>query len=236
MRLIRFVTVRAALIAAALCAPLSSVLAQGSVQNLSGTLFVQKPDGSVRLLGEKSQVIQGDVINTERDSYALLRFTDGSTVTLRPNSQVKIESYSYSDKQPERDGFALALLKGAVRSVTGLIGKRGNRDAYRMVTQTATVGIRGTTFTAHDVAPGAPSGSPAPGVYVTVSDGSVALLSGGSEQLVAAGQTGYSSNSNLPPQLIPPPPSLPQFSPPPSFGSNRPAAAVNAGASMSCDI
>jgi hypothetical protein len=224
------------LLAGLLAAPWTAVLAQATVQNVSGTLFVQRSDGSVRVLGEKSQVAQGDVISTERDSYALLRFTDGGQMTMRPNSQVRIDSYNFSDKQPERDGIALSLLKGAVRSVTGLIGKRGNRDAYKMTTSTATVGIRGTTFTAHDVPAGAPSGSPPPGVYVTVADGSVALLAGGSEALVAAGQTGYSSNSNLPPSLVPPPPALPQFTPPPSFGSSKPAAAINAGASLSCDI
>ena len=65
-----------------------------------------------------------------------------------------------------------------------------------------------------------PPGTPAPpGVYVTVADGQVAVLSGGVEQLVGAGQTGYSSSSNLPPQLVPPPPSLPKVAPPPSFAA-----------------
>jgi len=228
-----------ALAAALLLAPLAA-LAQGVVQNLSGTLSVQRPDGQVRLLAEKSEVKAGDTLSTERDSYAQIRFSDGGQVTLRPNTQVKVEGYSYDEKRPEADGFAMQLFKGGLRSLTGLIGKRGNRNAYRMVTSTATIGVRGTTFTAIDVpAPppgqGLPQGSPAPGVYVTVSDGTVAMISGGTEQLIAAGQSGFSSSSNLPPRLVPPPPTLPQITPPPAFTSAKPTV-INAGASTSCDL
>ena len=162
-----------------------------------------------------------------------MRFTDGGQVTLRPNTQVKIEGYAYTEGEPQGDNFAMSLFKGGLRAVTGLIGKRGNRDAYRMQTATATIGIRGTTLTAIDVPAG--SGGPPPGVYVTVADGAVAFSSGGTEQLIAAGLTGYSSSPNLPPQLIPPPPNLPQITPPPSFAANRPTA-INGGSNTQCTI
>src|SRR5437867_9094819 len=94
-----------ALAAAALLAPLLA-FAQATVQHLSGTLSVQRPDGSVGALAERSNVFVGDVISTERDSYAQLRFTDGGQVTLRPSTQVKIEAYGYAERRPERDSFA----------------------------------------------------------------------------------------------------------------------------------
>jgi hypothetical protein len=203
------------LAAALLLAPLAA-LAEGVVQNLAGTLSVHRPDGTVRLLSEKSVVNEGDTLTTEKETYAQIRFTDGGQVTLRPNTQVKLESYRYSAAEPEKDSFVFSLLKGGLRSVTGLIGKRVNRDAYRLRTSTSTIGIRGTDYAAVEVPPGTPA---PPGVYVTVADGQVAVLSGGVEQLVGAGQTGYSSSSNLPPQLVPPPPSLPKVAPPPSFAA-----------------
>jgi len=209
-------------------------LAEGTITNLSGTLFVQRPDGTVRLLSEKSAVRQGDVINTERDSYAQVKFTDGGQVTLRPNTQIKIDSYAFNAGRPEEDNFALRLLKGGLRAVTGLVGKRGNRDAYKMNTATATIGIRGTTFSAVEVPQGL-AGTLPPGVYVTVADGSVAFISGGTEALVNAGQTVYSANVNLPPQIVPPPPALPQVTPPPGFGATRPTL-LNGGSSNSCDL
>lgn len=223
-----------AMLAAALFAPLL-VLAQGSVQHLSGTLHVQRPDGSVRLLGEKSQVLRGDVVSTERDSYAQIRLTDGGQLTLRPNTQIRIEGYEFTENEPQKDSFVFALLKGGMRAVTGLVGKRGNRDAYKLRTATATVGIRGTDFNAIEVPQGQGAGQPAPGVYVVVSDGQVVLTSGGQELLAGAGMTAYSSNANLPPVIVPPPPNLPDIKPPQSFSSNNPTT-INGGTGNNCAI
>lgn len=229
-----------ALAAFALLAPLLA-FAQGTVQYLSGTLSVQRPDGSVKVLAERSSVAVGDVITTQRDSYAQLRFSDGGQVTLRPETQVKIESYAYDEGRPERDSFAMQLFKGGLRSLTGLIGKRSNRNAYRMVTSTATIGIRGTDYTAIQIPappPGQkpPASSLPPGVYVTVADGAIAFIAGGVEQLVGVGQAAFSSNFNLPPQLIPPPPNLPQVTPPPSFGQSLKPTSINAGSNMECVV
>ena len=229
------------LAATALLAPLLA-FAQGTVQYLSGTLSVQRPDGSVKVLAERSSVAVGDVITTQRDSYAQLRFSDGGQVTLRPETQVKIESYAYDEGRPDRDSFAMQLFKGGLRSLTGLIGKRNNnRNAYRMVTSTATIGIRGTDYSAIDIPappPGQkpPAGSLAPGVYLSVADGAVVMTSGGVEQTFTAGQFGYSSNINQPPKIIPPPPNLPQVTPPPSFGQSLKPTSINAGSNMECVV
>ena len=165
------------LVGVLLLAPLLA-FAQGTVQYLSGTLSVQRQDGTVRLLSEKSDIKVGDVVSTQKDSYAQVRFTDGGQVTLRPNTQIKIEGYAYNEAEPQRDSFAMSLLKGGLRAVTGLVGKRGNRDAYKMQTATATVGIRGTDFVAI-VIPFGDAAGPPPGTYVTVAEGAVGLIAGG---------------------------------------------------------
>lgn len=231
--LTRHMAYRSAL-AAALLAPLLA-LAQGTVQHLSGTLHVQRADGSVRLLSEKSQVRTGDVVSTERDSYAQIRLTDGGQITLRPNTQMRIEGYDFSESEPQKDNFVFALLKGGMRAVTGLIGKRANKDAYRLRTATATVGIRGTDFNAIEVPTGGGTGGPPPGVYVVVSDGLVVVTAGGMELVAGAGQTAFSSNANVPPQIVPPPPNLPDMKPPQSFSSNNPTT-INGGQGSSCAI
>ena len=223
------------------------VSAQGMVQHLSGTLSAQRADGTVRVLAERSAVSVGDVISTERDSYAQLRFTDGGQVTLRPNTQVKIEQYAYDEGRPRSDNFALQLFKGGLRALTGLIGKRSNnRDAYRMVTSTATIGIRGTDYSVLDIKPPAPgqftpkemlpTESLPPGVYVTVIDGQIVFVSGNTQQPVGVGQVAFSNSINLPPKLIPPPPNLPQVTPPPGFGQALKPSALNAGASQECIV
>ena len=240
MQVSRSIVARA-LAAAALLAPLAA-LAQGTVQYLSGTLSVQRANGQVGVLAERSSVSVGDVITTQRDSYAQLRFTDGGQVTLRPETQVKVESYAYDEGRPERDSFAMQLFKGGLRSLTGLIGKRtANRSAYRMVTSTATIGIRGTDYSAFFQPPGPPQTPPgppqlAPGTYVSVHDGEVALISGGVTLPLLVGQTGFSSGFNIAPKLIPPPPNLPQVVPPPSFGQGFKPTSINAGGSMECIV
>src|SRR4051812_41014672 len=129
-----------AVAAAALAWPLAAA-AQATVQFLSGTLHVQRADGSVRLLSEKSELKVGDVVTTERESYAQVKFTDGGQITLRPQTQVKLDSYNFSQTEPANDSFGMSILKGGLRAITGLVGKRANREAYRVRTATATVGI-----------------------------------------------------------------------------------------------
>jgi len=117
----------------------------GTVTHLSGTLSVLRPDGSARILSRQSAVGAGDTLSTQRDSYAQINFSDGSSMTLRPNSQMKVEDYRFTNDRPQEDSSFFRLIKGGLRTVTGLIGKRGNQDAYRIGTSTATIGIRGTS-------------------------------------------------------------------------------------------
>ena len=117
----------------------------GEVTNLSGTLSAQRADGALLVLSPKSEVRPGDTLTTQRDSYAQINFSDGSSMTMRPNTRMKVESYQFAQDKPQEDGAFFRLIKGGLRTVTGLVGKRGNQDAYRIGTATATIGIRGST-------------------------------------------------------------------------------------------
>lgn len=122
----------------------------GTITNLSGTLSVKRGDGSVRILSVKSEVLAGDTLQTQKDSYAQVKFLDGAEVTLKPNTQFVVEVYKFNAAKPAEDGAVFGLLKGGLRAVTGMIGKRGDQDAYQMKTSTATIGIRGTRYDADD--------------------------------------------------------------------------------------
>jgi hypothetical protein len=224
-----------ALIAAAALAPLVA-FAQGTVQHISGILYAQQPDGAVRVLAEKSEIRVGDVVTSERDSYAQVRFTDGASVTLRPNTQVKLDAYGFNEAQAQADNFALSLIKGGMRAVTGLIGKRGNREAWKMRTDTATIGIRGTDFIANHIPENEASADlPPPGTYVTVTEGAIGITSGGAEQLVELGQTGFAASATVTPVLVPTPPNLPAVNPPESFTSSIPTT-IAGGLSNTCVV
>lgn len=133
------------ILSACLCLPTASWAAAGVVTHLGGVLNVTRADGTQKLLSIKSEVQQGDVLRTEQDTYARIRFTDGGEVVLRPETIFKIERYRFNSvpSQAKPDGFMMRLVKGGLRAVTGLIGKRDPNNV-RMRAGTATIGIRGT--------------------------------------------------------------------------------------------
>ena len=124
----------------------------GTVANLSGALLARKADGTAKVLSVKSAVEQGDTLVSEKDTYARIKFIDNSEITLRPNSQLKIDNFSFEEDKPEKDSAAFNLVKGGLRAVTGTLGKR-NKEKFGMNTPTATIGIRGTIFIAEYIAP-----------------------------------------------------------------------------------
>ncbi len=127
--------------------PLQAAEVSGKIGYMSGALVAQRPDGTVKVMVPKSEVLEGDLLVTAKDSYAQVLMNDGTKMTLRPNSNLKIETYQFRQDAPKADSAVFRLLKGGFRTVTGLIGKRGNPDAYKLRAATATIGIRGTDFT-----------------------------------------------------------------------------------------
>ena len=180
----------------------------GTVTHLSGVLVAKKADGGTRLLSVKSAVTEGETLSTEQGTYARVKFDDDAEVVLRPSTQLKIESYQFQSARPERDNVLMSLLKGGMRSVTGLLGRR-SRDKVKFSTATATIGIRGTHFgmllCQNDCAAIASATGPlANGLHVDVLDGSITLSNQAGLQLLQAGQFGYVSGPNALPTIVPP--------------------------------
>jgi hypothetical protein len=219
----------------------ASLASTGTVTQLSGTLSVLKADGSMRILSQKSKVVGGDTVNTQKDSYAQIKFTDGGTITLKPNSSLKIQQFRFKQEEPEKDSFVFGLVKGGLRAVTGLVGKRGDSDAYSLGTATATIGIRGTSYGADDCLttpcpkPNS-SESLEPAVYVSVTDGEIIATNNAGSQSFLAGQFGAISDRNSRPRFLSTDPGL-QFTPPATFiQSIMTGAAVNAGKNQECVV
>ncbi|NJM33182.1 MAG: FecR domain-containing protein, partial [Limnobacter sp.] len=79
-------------------------------------------------------------------STALLEFVDTTQVALRPATRFVVEDYEYQPENPIADKAEFKLVQGGLRTLTGLIGKRSTVDAFKMRSETATIGIRGTDF------------------------------------------------------------------------------------------
>ncbi len=118
----------------------------GRVVFAYGKVTAESPNGVIRVLNKRSHVESGDIIRTANKSLVQMRMIDKAFIALRPNTAFKIEEYNLGAKKEEDVGF-FALLKGGFRAVTGIIGKR-LRSSYRLRTVTATIGIRGTDYTA----------------------------------------------------------------------------------------
>lgn len=215
---------RSACVAAAVAAAFpASVAAAGAarIDFAIGDVKAVRADGSARPLARGAEVDSGEMVDTG-SGRAQMRFADGALVSLQPQTQFRIDAYQYAAK-PAEDRSFLSLIKGGLRTITGLIGK-GNRDAYKLSTSVATIGIRGTEFS---VVYGN-------SINVTTGQGAVEMCNDGGCLTLNAGESGYVKNNETAPVLTekkndlpPPPPSPPRGLMPPqddkSFvvGENR---------------
>lgn len=87
----------------------------------------------------------GDILQTGAGGHIHIRMIDDALVSLRPNSKLKISSYTYQPGVTATTQIRLDLLHGTVRSVTGKGGELA-KDRFRMNTPVAAIGVRGTDF------------------------------------------------------------------------------------------
>ena len=199
--------------------------AVGSVTHMSGVLFAARADGTKKMLSVKSEILEGDTLKTEVDTFVRIKFTDGGEVVLRPETVFKVEAYGYNTDRQQQDNFLMSLLKGGLRSVTGMIGKR-NPDRFQMKTSTATIGIRGTHFGAllcnNDCGNIQTISGQAPGdgLHTDTAQGSTIVSNAAGSIEVPAGAFSYTPSPTAPPMLVPPSQGI-QVTMPPSISSNK---------------
>src|SRR5206468_1230590 len=121
--------------------------------------------------------------------------------------------FNFEQAQPQQDNFIFGLVKGGLCAVTGLVGKRGNADAYKLGTATATIGIRGTTYGVDDCTEANPCQGLQEAVYVSVSDGEIVASNNAGAVSYLAGQFGAIESRDRLPRFLSTDPGL-QFTPP----------------------
>lgn len=100
-------------------------------------------NGGSRELKQGDFVYVNDEIMTSNRSFAVLQFTDGAKVTVRPDSTMIIEQYLYAGN--DSDEATLNLVSGGLRVITGAMAKT-NPENYKVRTPVALMGVRGTEF------------------------------------------------------------------------------------------
>jgi len=198
-----------------------SAAAQASAGNVLfalGRVEIQR-GGQAFAAARGAPVEVGDTITTGPTGLAQVRLKDGALLSLRYGSTLKVEEFQLPAAAPAAGAATtpaasapaapgggrsvLRLLRGAFRTVTGLIGKNVN-DSYRVVTPVATIGIRGTDYSAAYC--NADCGKTPDGLYVGVSNGEIELNNDGGQLVLTNDQYGYVKDTGTPPdrELAPP--------------------------------
>lgn len=179
----------------------------GNVEFVRGTGALQRLNRPPLLLARGMRVEQGDTITVGPESYAIVKLTDGTRMTVIANSTLVLQTYEFRPAEGDREAagsMVIGLLKGGMRALTGVIPKQ-NPDAARVITATATVDIRGTDFDVRlcrldcgVAAVTGPTGSPATPLAIQASARIIrmqgrltATASGGLRRLMAQGGSVY---------------------------------------------
>jgi hypothetical protein len=186
----------------------STAWAAGNVDTARGEVSVLSRDGAPRGVAKGDRVSEGETILTGPDGEVLLTTDDSGVLAIRPRSRLTIEAYKVNGN--DKDSVVLNLLRGGLRSVTGWIGKTAPKN-YRITTNTATVGIRGTDHEVAIVEEGENAGT-----WNKVTEGGTVLSSnnGSIEQTPGNNGTGRVRSGDQAPMIAPPPLTL--FAPRPS--------------------
>lgn len=126
-----------------------SSAAVGEVVSVSGLAFAQSPGQAPRSLVRGEALREGDRLTTVAQGSAVIALQDGTRMTLRPKTDMVLTQYRFAAAQPDDGNMVVNLLRGGLRTITGLISKN-NPEAARIRARTATIGIRGTDFDVRD--------------------------------------------------------------------------------------
>jgi len=164
----------------------------GRVNFVSGNVQAVSADGSRRALVKGELVNSGERLETNRGRVQI-RFTDGSFISLQPNTVFGLDKYNFDKNKPEDGSLLFNFLRGGMRTVSGAIGKV-NRANYKVQTPVATIGIRGTSYAANQE----PNGR----LLLTVGSGIVNLENSFGSSNVNIGQT-FQVNTDTAPNPAP---------------------------------
>lgn len=159
--------------------------AGGYLYDATGSVTVAVDKNAPRPAVKNDAVASGSVIRTGDKSSAVLKFEDGQVVSMQANSTFQVRKYIYEPKKVEESSVLFSMFKGGMRFITGEIGKR-NKNAFKLVTPHATIGIRGTEFLvvmANNTA------------YSQVISGSISMTNAAGVTILTAGQTAVTSSA-----------------------------------------
>ncbi len=149
------------------------------VYPVNGDVFVTQGKLAAHRLSHSEPIKSDTLIQTGDKGAALLRFEDGQVVTMQAKSIFYVREYRYNAKSIRNSSIVFSMFQGGMRFITGLIGQH-DRQAFRLSTPDATIGIRGTDFMVTMVGKS---------LYSRVLNGKISLTNAAGMKMVSIGQT-----------------------------------------------
>ncbi|MBL8473175.1 MAG: nuclear transport factor 2 family protein [Rhodocyclaceae bacterium] len=161
-----------------------------TVWRMAGEVTASSTDGQrKRALRPGDAVYVGERVRAADNADAVLKTADAGYVAIRPRAEFVTESYAARGRGD--DHFSLRLVSGALRLITGWIGHI-NRPGQRILTSTATIGVRGTDHEPYVLADDlAVSFNQKAGTYDKVNRGGTTLEAGGKVLDIEPGKVGF---------------------------------------------
>ena len=119
----------------------------GTIVMTRGNVTATSQDGSSRALRRRSEIFAAETITTDATGFAQIRLVDSAIVALKENTEFLFEEYAFDGEGGQQDRAVMSLLQGGFRTIDGLITDDEN-GVYRVDTQYASIGVRGTAFSA----------------------------------------------------------------------------------------
>ena len=131
----------------ALCVALGTSIALadgiGQIKVAKGTVTIERAGVSIpAAIGTRLQA--SDVVKTGGDGSVGITMTDNSLLSAGANSVLALDRYDF-DEVTSEGRFDASLRKGTLAVVSGRLAKQ-SRDAMKVRTPSAVLGVRGTEF------------------------------------------------------------------------------------------
>lgn len=156
----------------------SLVLANGSFQSVTGDVRAVLGTGTPASVAKDQRILPGTTVTTGPGGQAIIRLDDGQAIVLHENTEFRLSEFAFDKDKPQSDNVVMRLVKGALRSVSGLIGSR-SQNKFALQTVNATIGIRGTDFMVAEVNP----------TYLSVLQGAIGAANTAGSVAFGAGAT-----------------------------------------------
>jgi len=175
----------------------------GHAQFVSGSVEIVNLSGQTRALQKGDPVNEGDTLISAQSASAQIRMEDGGIVAMRPNTKLKIDLFKFNGQQDGTERSFFSLFSGGFRAITGLIGKV-NKLNYRITTDTAIIGVRGTDHETFVVAPDSMLAKTVPiGIYNKVNIGETTITTKKGTISILPNQMGFAGSADQMPELRP---------------------------------